>query len=411
MKNNEENPLQVIPTELFRLPWSLTDNAMTWMEPTRFCNMTCEGCFQSRNVKTGKPLEQIEAELISMLKLRKCDALLICGGEPLTHPHILEIISMVKAQKVKPVIFTNGMGLELSRLREFKKAGLFGITFHVDSFQSRPGWEGKTEEEINELRQHFADMVHEAGGICCAFNTTIYPETLEKIPVIVDWAARNINKVHVLTLIAIRTASSGNDYDYFVGRDKIDISKTAYYTEKSYENMSSLDLYHQVLKALPAFRLCAYLGGTSIPDSLKWAIGSHIGSRETNYGSTGPKTMEILQNTNHLLKGTYLAYSKPMLNRMGRSLLLFSLFDKQIRKAMKRYLVSCLKNPVNLFRTLCVQTISIVQPMDVLPTGERNDCDGCPNKTIWNGQLVSACRLEEYLEYSAPISMVPKKQG
>jgi len=409
MKDNIENPLPVKPIELFRLPWSMTDNAMTWMEPTRFCNMTCEGCFQSRNVKTGKPLEQVEAELMGMLRLRKCDALLICGGEPLTHPHILEIISMVKAQKVKPVIFTNGMGLELSKLREFKKAGLFGITFHVDSYQSRPGWEGKTEDEINELRQYFADMVHDAGGMCCAFNTTIYPETLGKIPAIVNWAARNIDKVHVLTLIAIRTASSADGYDYFAGGNKIDIGTTAYYTEKNYLKMSSLDLYGEVLKVLPWFRLCAYLGGTAIPDSLKWAIGSHIGTREKNYGSMGAKTMEVLQNTNHLFKGSYLAYSKPMLNRMGKSLLLFSLFDKEIRKTMKRYLSGVLKNPSILFRNLCVQTISIVQPMDILANGERNDCDGCPNKTIWNGQLVSACRLEEYLEYSAPISMVPQK--
>ena len=94
---------------------------------------------------------------------------------------------------------------------------------------------------------------------------------------------------------------------------------------------------------------------------------------------------------------------------MGKSLLLFSLFDKEIRKTMKRYLSGVLKNPSILFRNLCVQTISIVQPMDILGNGERNDCDGCPNKTIWNGKLVSACRLEEYLEYSAPISMVPQK--
>jgi hypothetical protein len=410
MKKNDSNPLEVNPLELFRLPWVMSDNAMTWMEPTRYCNMTCEGCFQSRHAKSGKPLAQVKEELMSALALRKCDAMLICGGEPLTHPDIVEIISMVKAQKVKPVIYTNGLGLDASKLKEFKKAGLFGITFHVDSMQSRPGWEGKNEEEINELRQHYADMVHEVGGMCCAFNTTIYPQTLVKIPSIVNWASKNINKVHVLTLIAIRTASSGDKYDYFSLGRKVDLSKTAYYTKTSYENLSTFDIYAQVLNALPNFRFCAFLGGTTLPDSIKWAVGNHIGTRQMDYGCIGPKTMEILQNTNHLLNGNYLAYSKPWMNRLGRSLLLFSIFDKQLRKVLKRYMFSVLKNPSALFSSLCIQTISVVQPVDVLENGERNDCDGCPNKTIWKGQLVSACRLEEYLEFGAPVTMAPKTE-
>ena len=47
--------------------------------------------------------------------------------------------------------------------------------------------------------------------------------------------------------------------------------------------------------------------------------------------------MEILQNASHLFRGSYLAFSKPSMNRMGRSMLLFSLFDKNVRKTGGRY--------------------------------------------------------------------------
>ena len=62
-----------------------------------------------------------------------------------------------------------------------------------------------------------------------------------------------------------------------------------------------------------------------------------------------------------------------------------------------------------MFRPLYLQAITVVQPVDILPTGENDNCDGCPNKTLWKGRLVSACRLEEYLIYGSPILTFPTK--
>jgi len=76
---------------LFRLPWAMADNAMTWLEPTRQCNITCDACFAINDPKSQKSLPQIESELQTMLRLRRCDAMLIAGGEPLVHPDIVEI--------------------------------------------------------------------------------------------------------------------------------------------------------------------------------------------------------------------------------------------------------------------------------------------------------------------------------
>ena len=51
------------PLALFRMPWSSSDNAMSWLEPTRRCNIVCDACFATNDPKSEKPLEVVEAEL------------------------------------------------------------------------------------------------------------------------------------------------------------------------------------------------------------------------------------------------------------------------------------------------------------------------------------------------------------
>ena len=72
---------------------------------------------------------------------------------------------------------------------ELKKAGLAGFTLHIDSNQGRPQWRDKNEVETNELRQHFADMIHEIGGLYVIFNSTVYPSTVQYIPEMVTLGA------------------------------------------------------------------------------------------------------------------------------------------------------------------------------------------------------------------------------
>lgn len=56
-----------------------------------------------------------------------------------------------------------------------------------------------------------------------------------------------------------------------------------------------------------------------------------------------------------------------------------------------------------------LQNIIVMQPHDYLPNGEQDECDGCPNKTYWNGRLVSECRKEDYSLYGRPLATVRKK--
>lgn len=396
---------------LFRMPWTMSDNAMTWLEPTRKCNITCDACFTINDPNSQKTLAQIEDELETALRLRRCDAMLIAGGEPLTHPQIIDIVRLVSERNIKAQLVTNGVGITSDLLHELKMNGLYGITFHVDSHQARPDWTGKNETELNALRQYFADMVADEGGLVCAYNTTIFPDALRYVPDIIEWTCQNIKKVSVMTLIAERMLSPETPFDFYAADKKVDLSDMAFYTDMNYKDLTTLDIYTEVKKVLPDFEFCAYLGGTALCQSLKWAIGCRIGSTRNRYGNIGAKSMEIMQNFYHAWKGCYLAYAKPRLSRKGKLMFLFSLFDREIRKTGWNYFRQVLKNPFRLFEKLYVQTINILQPIDILPNGEQDNCDGCPNGTVWNKRLVRACHLDNYKNYGGPVHMVPKNQS
>lgn len=404
------NPVNGIDTScLFRLPWTAADNSMTWLEPTRHCNMQCDACFHTNDPKSAKSFDQIKNELDVMMKLRKCDAMLIAGGEPLTHPDIIGIISLVHSYKCKPIIITNGLGLDLKFMKELKKAGAFGFTFHIDSHQSRTDWKGKSEEELNTLRQYYADLCYEVGGLSSAYNVTVFPDTLSQAHKIVEWAVKNVDKVNILTLIAVRMMHKNDPWIYLAGGRSIDVDKTPYVSCDRYTNIMATELYDEIKKVLPNYKFNSFLGGTALPNSTKWVLGTHIADKNESFGSTGAKTMELLQNGHHFLTGKYLAYTNPSLNKKVRMMLLLGLIDKEIRKAGKRYIKSLFKNPLRIFNSVYAQSISAVQPIDILPNGEADTCDGCPNKTFWNDRLVSACRLEEYMMYGTHFSMIPRE--
>lgn len=138
---------------------------------------------------------------------RKSDCISIAGGEPLLHPEIVEIVSLVKEMGWKPIINSNGVALDEPLLRELKKAGVFGFTFHIDTSQKRPRAKARSEEELNEVRLHYARMLADAGDIACSFNATITAKTLKEVPALVRWAGKHADIVHTMVFILFRSLS------------------------------------------------------------------------------------------------------------------------------------------------------------------------------------------------------------
>ncbi len=398
------------PRNYYRLPWSLTDNAISWLEPTWKCNIYCDGCYRINDPRGHKTLEQISEELDVFERFRITDGVSVAGGDPLTHPECVEITRMVAKRGLKPIINTNGVALTPDMLRDLKRAGAKGFTFHVDSRQHRPNWKGKTELELCELRLHFAEMLAKEGGLSCAFNSTVYPETLDSVPDLVAWAQQHIDKVHVMVFIAFRSALMDGRFAYYAGDQKVDMEALPYIkSEDRPFIIKSNDIYEVIQKRNPDFDSAAYLNGTEKPDSFKWLLSARIGTADQIYGYVGGKFMEVAQVFHHLMHGRYLAYTEPEVHRRGRGMLWASLYDRKTRKIAGRFFRSVLRNPLRLFRRLHFQSIMIIQPVDVLESGLMNMCDSCPDITVHKGELVWSCRLEEVIKYGRFMHTVPRE--
>jgi hypothetical protein len=126
----------------------------------------------------------------------------------------------------------------------------------------------------------------------------------------------------------------------------------------------------------------------------------------------GKRFQEVVQTGHHLLYDRYLAYSDPRALRHGRSVLLGgALVDPSLRQAARRLLKDSLTSPSKLRERLYHQSLVVIQPIDMMADGETNMCDGCPDMTVHNGELVWSCRLEERLRYGCFLTCAPKQEA
>jgi len=391
---------ELTPSEYYRLPWSLTDNAISWLEVTDDCNLECEGCYRP-HLKNHKSLAQIAEELAVFKARRKSDCMSIAGGDPLVHPQIVEIVKMVKDSGWKPIINTNGLALGRKLLRKLKEAGAYGFTFHIDTTQVRSDSKADNENQHNALRLKFAQMLADEGGLACSFNQTVSVDTLDQVKDSMAWAQQHPDIVHTMVFILFRTPELFGDFEVHANGMPVDITNT--YEKPEWGGDSLLKAKHVVAKIqeLDAdYQPCAYLSGDQDPNSTKWLVASRLASKKRGFGYVGPRFMEAIQAGNHFFKGTWLSYTDPKSNRMGRlTMSFFSLIDARVRSIAKRYFKTLLKSPSSLFDRVHLQTFMIIQPVDVMPDGRTNMCDGCPDMTVHEGELYWSCRLEEIKEY------------
>ena len=202
------------------------------------------------------------------------------------------------------------MALTPEMLKELKKAGLSGFTIHIDSHQNRPHWKGKTEKDLNELRQQYAEMIHDEGGLYVVFNSTVYPSTYHEIPDVVRWGRENIDKVHGLVFITYRTGTADTSVAVAVDSKIVDFSKLSYVREHFEENfVTSPEVYQIIQDNNPEYDAGCYLGGT-LRHRVVQVAGRRLDRHEeedvrlggqADHGS-GPGRPPPA------LKGTYLAY-------------------------------------------------------------------------------------------------------
>ena len=414
--------------DLYRLPWNLADNAISWLEPTAQCNLACDGCYRF-NRKEHKSWERTLQELDTFQRLRRFDSMSIAGGDPLLYPDLVRTVEEVRRRGLKPIVNTNGLALKHSLLQDLKQAGVAGFTFHVDSKQGRPGkWRGKDEIELCHLRDELAEKAASIDA-ACSFNATVYPDTLQYVPALTNWAERRMDVVDTMVYILYRDMPT-QDFRFFSGADELhDMAQpgarpdnaTAKQKGESGQLVYNLDREREfddyvtaddciaaIRQVQPDYQPSAYLNGTQDPSSFKWLLSMRIGRPGHTYGFVGPKFMEAVQSGHHLATGRYLAYVRPELMRRGELALLLSAVDPRTRDIAAKVVRDALLHPRSAASDpLCLQSILVIQPIDVMADGRMNMCDGCPDMTVWNDELVWSCRMDEQERYGGNLTAVP----
>ena len=392
-------------SELYRFPWSKNDNPIGWLEVTDVCNIHCKGCYR-QNLEGHYPLERLKEEVLLMKEWRNIDNVSLAGGEPLTHPDIEDLVEFIHLQGIKPYLLTNGKAATEERMRSLKVAGMAGVAFHIDMMQNRQGWEGKDELGLTPLRDQCVDVMAAVGGVPTSFGITVYKDNFEQIPDLVRWGIKNIKYVQGQTFITYRGAMVKPGVRYVVaGREvEMDEDKLGYATaeEPDQYDITSNDVYHLIKNNIPEYDAAAYLGGTERHDSFKWLIGYMLGTKDGGWsGAVGPKAVEFAQAVHHLFRGTYFAYTRSV--NLGRSVLLAGLVDPKVRRINARHVA----NPLRLFyKPVYGQSIGIIQAPDVLADGRVDMCDACPDLTVYKGQLIHSCRMDEWRRWGGYMTQV-----
>jgi hypothetical protein len=83
--------------------------------------------------------------------------------------------------------------------------------------------------------------------------------------------------------------------------------------------------------------------------------------------------------------------------------------DKRMRNSLTGMIGRVLASPANLRRPAYIQSLMVIQPIDFMPDGRQDMCDGCPDVTVHEGKLVWSCRLEEMNTFGSFVQTAPKK--
>ncbi|MBI2895093.1 MAG: radical SAM protein [Deltaproteobacteria bacterium] len=386
--------MRIDTRNLYRLPWSVNDNPIGWLEVTDKCNIVCKGCYREE-LEGHRPLDVLEEEVRRLKELRNPDSICIAGGEPLLHPQICDIVAYVNSLGLKAAILTNAVNLDENLARELKRAGVYNLKLHIDQWQSRPHHKRKTEVELMDLRQSYVELLRKVGGIDATFGATVYRENLQYVGDILAWAQKNIDVVSGLIFLTFRAVPTGGEVELYAGGKRVDPKELRYSTNDATEvGITAADVLDSMRRVYPDVRASSFLGGTMCPDTPKWLLLTHIASSDRSYGFVGPRTMELAQTFHHAVFGKYLTHGdRP---RLGPGYFGLSAIDPAVRPGLRRWATDLARRPWRLFdRTLTTQSVLILQGPDHLEDGTVDMCDSCPDMAFFEGKLYPSCRLDE----------------
>ena len=190
------------------LPWKGSEAPCAILDILRGCNAKCAFCY-NQDKPYFKPVDVVRAELDELCRLRKLQAVMVSGGEPLLHPDVSEIVRMVKSKGLVAIILTNGILLDSPFAAKLKTAGCELCYLHIQAGQSRSDMpDGADWQTANKLLIEKSSVLVSSGirAGCCI---TLPHTDSDGIKRECEAFFKNGN----LSNILITTARSADDFD------------------------------------------------------------------------------------------------------------------------------------------------------------------------------------------------------
>jgi len=102
--------------------------------PARFCNLSCGYCNEYDKVSEPVPLDEMYRRVDHLGRLGTA-MIGISGGEPLTHPHLDDIIRRMRRTGAIAGMITNGYLLNVDRIARLNQAGLDHMQISIDNLE------------------------------------------------------------------------------------------------------------------------------------------------------------------------------------------------------------------------------------------------------------------------------------
>jgi tungsten cofactor oxidoreducase radical SAM maturase len=113
----------------------LPDLRKLYVEPTTVCNLDCRTCIRNawQDPKAHMEMETFRQLVEQTRELPDLQRVVFSGlGEPLTHPHILDMVRLVRARDLNVTIGSNGLLLDKTMAQELVALGVDRLIISLD---------------------------------------------------------------------------------------------------------------------------------------------------------------------------------------------------------------------------------------------------------------------------------------
>ncbi len=155
---------------------------------TNACNMFCDHCYREAGCKAEEELSTEEAKtLLEQIARAGFKIMIFSGGEPLTRPDILELVSYATSLGLRSVFGTNGTLITLEMAQKLKDAGAMGMGISLDSMDKKKHnefrkFDGAWEGAVQGMRNC------RAVGLPFQIHTTVMDWNNHELEAITDFA-------------------------------------------------------------------------------------------------------------------------------------------------------------------------------------------------------------------------------